>query len=91
MIRSSSFSSSSSTSAITVLVFLTFIFQQIRQITAGNGELFGEKGQKNYEDEEEGKIIPHRYVSRQNGQNSDGAKCRRDKIQTDEMHMNAQI
>ena len=43
-----------------VLVFLSFIFQQIRRIQAGNGELFAEKGQKNYEDEEEGKIIPHR-------------------------------
>jgi len=43
-----------------VLVFLSFIFQQIRRISGGNGEPFGEKGQKNYENEEEGKIIPHR-------------------------------
>ena len=38
-----------------VLVFLSFIFQQIRRISGGNGEPFGEKGQKNYENEEEGK------------------------------------
>ena len=43
-----------------LLVFLSFIFQQIRRISGGNGEPFGEKGQKNYENEEEGKIIPHR-------------------------------
>lgn len=41
-----------------LLVVLSTLY---KYALAGNGELFDEKGQKNYEPEEEGKIIPHRY------------------------------
>ena len=44
------------------LFLLGLFLDQFRCISAGNGEPFSEKGQKSYEDDEEGKIIPHRYM-----------------------------
>jgi len=43
-----------------VLLSLTILFDQIKNSIAGNGETFTENGQKNYEEDEEGKIIPHK-------------------------------
>merc|ERR1711983_137396 len=42
------------------LFCFSIFMDQIRWSFAGNGEPFAEKGQKNYEEDEEGKIIPHR-------------------------------
>ena len=39
---------------------LLLVLHQACQIFAGNGEIFEERGQKNYEEDEEGKIVPHR-------------------------------
>ena len=39
---------------------IALLLCQIQHILAGSGEPFAEKGQKQYEEEEEGKIIPHR-------------------------------
>ena len=43
-----------------LLLCLTILIDQIRNTIAGNGEEFAEKGQRNYEEDEEGKIIPHK-------------------------------
>ncbi len=40
---------------------LLFLLHHSCQVLAGNGEPFSEKGQKNYEDDEEGKLAPHRW------------------------------
>ena len=43
-----------------LLLCLSILFDQIRNTIAGRGEQFGENGQKNYEEDEEGKIVPHK-------------------------------
>ena len=43
-----------------VFVIVSLLFHQIKDSLAGNGEIFSEKGQKSYEEDEEGKILPHR-------------------------------
>ena len=47
-----------------ILVIFQFLLNQINWIHAGRGEVYGdeegEEGQKNYEPEEEDKIVPHR-------------------------------
>jgi len=47
---------------LSTLLFLclTILYDQIRYAIAGNGEPFDEMGQRNYEEDEDGKIIPHR-------------------------------
>jgi hypothetical protein len=43
-----------------ILVILELFLYQISSVLGGNGEPFGEKGQKSYDEDEEGKIVPHR-------------------------------
>lgn len=43
-----------------LLLCWTILFDQIRNTLAGNGVPFNETGQKIYDEDEEGKIIPHR-------------------------------
>lgn len=42
--------------ALSVIVFM----YDIQGVNGTRGELFDQKGQKNYEEDEEGKIVPHR-------------------------------
>ena len=43
-----------------LFICLTILFDQVKHTIAGNGETFEEPGQRNYEEDEDGKIIPHR-------------------------------
>ena len=43
-----------------ILVTFQVLINQITTALAGSGEPFSEKGQKQYEEDEEGKIVPHR-------------------------------
>ena len=43
-----------------ILVTFQVLINQITSALAGSGEPFSEKGQKQYEEDEEGKIVPHR-------------------------------